>query len=81
MLSDLKMPVMGAIGCSRGRRLTGLPVIVFTGHGTNRDASECLSRGAYEFITKPFRPDYLLTVIKCAIEKLPPPPKLSEVAF
>ncbi|MFZ2447893.1 MAG: response regulator [Syntrophobacteraceae bacterium] len=83
VLCDLKMPVMGAIGVLDvvGTAYPGLPVIVFTGHGTSQDASECVSRGAYEFITKPFRPDYLLSVIKCAVEKLPPPPRLSEIPF
>ncbi len=83
VLCDLKMPGMGAIGVldKVSQSYPEMPVIVFTGHGTNKDSMECMSKGAYEFMTKPFRIDYLLSVIKCAIDKLPPPPKMPEISF
>lgn len=83
VLCDLKMPGMGAVGVleKAGQAYPGLPIVVFTGHGTNQDSMECMSKGAYEFMTKPFRVDYLLSVIKCAIEKAPPPPKMPEISF
>jgi signal transduction histidine kinase len=42
---------------------------VITGHGTVNDAVECMKKGAYDFITKPFKSDHLLLVVHRALEK------------
>lgn len=34
---------------------SNLPIIIITGYGTNETFEEALQKGAYEFITKPFR--------------------------
>lgn len=71
VLCDLKMPVMGAIEVLEevNSRYPDLPLIVITGHGTVADAVECMKKGAYDFVTKPFRVDHLLLIVKRALEK------------
>jgi DNA-binding NtrC family response regulator len=83
VLCDLKMPVMGAVEVLEEVRRThlDLPVVIFTGQGSIENALECMNKGAYDFVSKPFRTDFLLSVIKCAIERLPPPPRPQELTF
>ena len=71
ILCDLKMPVMGALEVLEvvGQRYPDIPVIIITGHGTVESAVECMKRGAYDFITKPFRADHLVLVVRRALEK------------
>ncbi|UCG12659.1 MAG: response regulator [Deltaproteobacteria bacterium] len=71
VLCDLKMPVMGALEVLEivGQRYPDIPVIIITGHGTVESAVECMKRGAYDFITKPFRADHLVLVVRRALEK------------
>ncbi len=40
-----------------------------TGLGTVADAVECMKKGAYDFVTKPFSIDHLCLVVKRALEK------------
>jgi len=78
VLCDLKMPVMGAIEILErvGAPRPDMPIIILTGQGTPENAMECMMKGAYDLITKPCRTSEVLSLIKRAIEKLPPPPKL-----
>jgi two-component system phosphate regulon sensor histidine kinase PhoR len=71
VLCDLKMPVMGAFEVleETGRRYPGLPVVVITAFGTVNHAVECMKRGAYDFITKPYMIDHLILVVDRALEK------------
>jgi DNA-binding NtrC family response regulator len=77
VLCDLKMPVKGAIEVLEESKTEypEIPVIILTGQGTLANAVESRAKGAYAFITKPFRADCVLMLVKCATEKLPPPPK------
>lgn len=69
ILLDLKMPVLSGeevleITC---KEYKDIPVIIITGHGTVDTAVECMKKGAYDFITKPFQIDeFLLTVTRAA---------------
>jgi two-component system, OmpR family, phosphate regulon sensor histidine kinase PhoR len=74
ILCDLKMPVMGAMGVLEevNKRYPDVPLIIITGQGTIANAVECMRKGAYDFVTKPFRVDDLILVVKRAISKLPP---------
>jgi FixJ family two-component response regulator len=45
-------------------------VIVITGYATVEVAREALTRGAFDFIAKPFRPDDLRAVISRAVHEL-----------
>ena len=71
VLCDLVMPVMGAFEVLEevNANHPDLPLIIFTGHGTIANAVEAMKRGAYDFITKPFRADHLCLVAKRALEK------------
>ncbi len=71
VLCDLKMPGMSALDVLDAikEHHPGVPLIVITGHGTVTNAVECMKRGAYEFITKPFQPDHLLLIVRRALEK------------
>jgi two-component system, OmpR family, phosphate regulon sensor histidine kinase PhoR len=74
VLCDLRMPVMGAFGVLEQviEQHPEVPLIIITGKGTIANAVECMRRGAYDFVTKPFRIYDLIAVVKRAINKLPP---------
>jgi DNA-binding NtrC family response regulator len=71
IILDLRMPVMGGEDFLAAMRPThsDVPVIVITGHGTLDTAVECMKKGAYDFISKPFEMDHLLLTIDRALEK------------
>jgi two-component system phosphate regulon sensor histidine kinase PhoR len=71
VLCDLKMPVMGALEVleEAAVRHPEIPVIIMTGLGTVADAVECMKKGAYDFVTKPFSIDHLTLVVKRALDK------------
>ncbi|RJR38595.1 MAG: response regulator [Desulfobacteraceae bacterium] len=71
LLLDLKMPVMSGeevLEIVRERYPT-MPVIIITGHGTVDTAVECMKKGAYDFITKPFQVDPFLITVRRAADK------------
>jgi DNA-binding NtrC family response regulator len=39
------------------------PVIIVTGHGTEKDRRECMQQGAYAFMHKPIGIDELMTIL------------------
>ncbi len=71
LLLDLKMPVMGGEEVLEIVRKTypEIPVIIITGHGTVDTAVECMKKGAYDFITKPFQLNQFLIIIRRAADK------------
>ncbi len=71
ILCDLKMPLMGALEVleEAGSLYPDVPIIIITGHGTVADAVACMKKGAYDFVTKPFRVDHLTLAVKRALEK------------
>ncbi len=71
MLLDLKMPVMSGeeVLVEAYKLYPDIPIIIITGHGTIDTAVECMKKGAYDFITKPFQIDQFLLTIKRASEK------------
>jgi two-component system phosphate regulon sensor histidine kinase PhoR len=70
ILLDLKMPVMsGEEMLDKTREMyLDVPVVIITGHGTIDTAVECMKKGAYDFITKPFQIEQFLITIKRAEE-------------
>ncbi len=71
VLCDLVMPVMGGFELLEQIQALhpDLPLIVLTGHGTVANAVEAMKKGAYDFITKPFRVEHLVLIIRRALEK------------
>lgn len=71
ILLDLKMPVMGGEAFLEVARplYPEIPVIVMTGHGTLDIAVDCMKKGAYDFVTKPFELEQLVLTMERAVEK------------
>jgi signal transduction histidine kinase len=71
ILLDLKMPVMGGEEFlhAKGPLYPDIPVVVVTGHGSLDVAVDCMRKGAYDFITKPFDIPQLMLSIERALEK------------
>jgi signal transduction histidine kinase len=70
LLLDLEMPKMSGMDVLKRVRKEwpDLPVIVMTAHGTIARAVEAMKEGASDFITKPFDPDHLKSVLAKALE-------------
>jgi signal transduction histidine kinase len=71
ILLDLKMPVMSGEEFLQAKTplYPDIPVVVITGHGTLDTAVECMKKGAYDFILKPFDIPQLVLSIERALEK------------
>jgi signal transduction histidine kinase len=71
VLLDLKMPVMSGEEVLEKTRTQypDVSVIIITGHGTVDTAVECMKKGAYDFITKPFQIDQFLLTVNRAADK------------
>jgi DNA-binding NtrC family response regulator len=70
VVTDLKMPLVDGIdliGIVKNIDPT-MPIIVITAYGTIETAEEAIQKGAYDFITKPFRKETILITIKRALE-------------
>jgi DNA-binding NtrC family response regulator len=81
VLLDIKLPRMSGIEVLRKlkRKAPLTEVFMITGYGDIRMAVESLKLGAREYITKPFKLDELITLVK---ELIPTTPAVSdEVSF
>ena len=71
ILLDLKMP--GIPGMEVLKKLKendpNSIVIVITGYATIDTAVEAMKQGAYDFLTKPFTPEVLVSIVKGAVNK------------
>jgi DNA-binding NtrC family response regulator len=70
VITDLKMPLVDGIdliGIIKNID-ANIPIIVITAYGTIEVAEEAIQKGAYDFITKPFRKETILITIKRALE-------------
>jgi len=70
VITDLKMPLVDGIdliGIVKNIDAS-MPIIVITAYGTIETAEEAIQKGAYDFITKPFRKETILITIKRALE-------------
>lgn len=70
ILTDLKMPIMDGFEVIDAVKKynSDIPVVVITAFGTIEAAEEAVHRGAYIFITKPFRREQVLIAIDRALE-------------
>jgi DNA-binding NtrC family response regulator len=69
VITDLKMPGMDGIELLGEvmRRDENIIVLVITAYGSVESADEALSRGAFDFITKPFRKEQIVTALEKAL--------------
>ena len=70
VVSDLKMPLVDGMDLIDIIKKIDplLPIIIITAYGTLETAEEAVQKGAYDFITKPFRKETILITIKRALE-------------
>src|SRR5512146_2853174 len=71
VLTDVRMPGMGGLELLR-RILAADPerlVIVMSAYGSQDAALEAMKAGAYDYVSKPFRPDEVVLVLRKAEER------------
>lgn len=71
ILSDIKMPVMDGVeflAKALEERIEST-IIMMSAYGTMDTAIECMKHGAYDYISKPFKNDEILLVLKKAAER------------
>jgi two-component system response regulator AtoC len=71
VLCDVRMPGMDGLELlpQLVRRLPGTTVIMMSAFGTDELALEAMNRGAYDYLTKPFRPAEVVLTIRKARER------------
>lgn len=71
ILCDLRMPGMDGRSFLRKAIELGVsaPIIMMTAYGTVDTAVACMKEGAYDFISKPFKKDEIIIVLKKAEER------------
>lgn len=71
ILSDVRMPGGSGIDLLEAVREEheGTPVILMTGFGSIQSAVEAMRAGAFDFVTKPFKREVLLSTLGRAFEK------------
>lgn len=71
ILCDIRMPVMDGAEFLRQALQQGISatVIMMSAYGTVDTAVECMKLGAYDYISKPFKNDEVLLVLKKAEER------------
>jgi DNA-binding NtrC family response regulator len=72
VITDLKMPGLDGVEMLEAVKKydADIPVIIMTAYGTVETAEEALSKGAFDFITKPFRKEQILFTIEKALKWL-----------
>ncbi|HQR30233.1 MAG TPA: sigma-54 dependent transcriptional regulator [Anaeromyxobacteraceae bacterium] len=72
VLSDVRMPRMDGIALLRRalERQPDLTFIVMSAYGSHDSAIEAMKAGAYDYVSKPFRPDEVVLVLRKAEERL-----------
>ncbi len=67
VLMDLEMPEMDGYTCTRWIReslgMRDLPIIAMTAHAIDSEREKCLKLGMNDFITKPFEPHDLFSIL------------------
>lgn len=71
ILCDVRMPQMDGLEFLRRIEKTGgqAPVIMMSAYGTMDTAIEAMKLGAYDYISKPFKPDEILLTLRKAEER------------
>lgn len=72
ILCDIRMPELDGMGFIK-KALTKNPtltIIMMSAYGSLETALQCMKHGAYDYISKPFRPDEVILTLKKALERL-----------
>ncbi|RNC69902.1 MAG: sigma-54-dependent Fis family transcriptional regulator [Desulfuromonadales bacterium] len=71
ILCDIRMPVLDGVGFLRKVQEAGIggTVIMMSAYGTIDTAVQCMKEGAYDYVSKPFRTDEILLVLRKAEER------------
>ncbi|MGH7794997.1 MAG: sigma-54-dependent transcriptional regulator [Candidatus Binatia bacterium] len=71
IILDYMMPDLGGMDVLRElrKREDDTPVIMITAYGTVERAVEAMQEGAYDFITRPFKPEHITLVVRKALER------------
>lgn len=82
VLSDIKMPGMGGLSLLEKIKAINslLPVIMITAFASPENAVIAMKSGAFDYITKPFKVDEIIKIIKSAISATIAPPTTEEIA-
>jgi len=72
VLCDIRMPEMDGISflAELQRRQIAATVIMMSAYGNLDTAIECLKQGAYDYISKPFKPDEIILTLRKAEERM-----------
>ncbi len=72
VLCDIRMPELDGIGFLKKAlpQYPDLTVIMMSAYGSLETALTCMKNGAYDYISKPFRPDEIILTLKKALERL-----------
>jgi DNA-binding NtrC family response regulator len=70
IITDLKMSIMDGLDVVDAIRKQDalVPIIIITAYGSIESAEEAVKKGAFDYITKPFRQEQLLVSLKRALE-------------
>jgi two-component system response regulator AtoC len=71
VLTDVRMPKMDGMALLREiqRTAPGVTVIVMSAYGSHEAAIEAMKAGAYDYVSKPFKPDEVVLVLRKAEER------------
>ena len=74
VISDIKMPGMGGLSLlGKIKEINGsLPVIMITAFASPDNAVLAMRRGAFDYITKPFKVDEIIKIVNSAISSAAP---------
>lgn len=74
LLIDVKMPKRDGISLVKEltRDFPEIPIVVMSGYPTPGTIADVLGSGAKKFISKPFKPDELISVIRQVLKERPP---------
>ncbi|WP_233189436.1 sigma-54-dependent transcriptional regulator [Geothermobacter hydrogeniphilus] len=72
ILCDIRMPEMDGMAFLKElqRRRVAATVIMMSAYGSLDTAVECLKQGAYDYISKPFKPDEIILTLRKAEERM-----------
>lgn len=72
LLCDVRMPQLGGLELldEIQKWKTAPTVIMMTAYGSIDQALDCMKRGAYDYISKPFKPDEVVLTLRKAEERL-----------